>query len=87
MPDLNKLQRLSDICYTVQPCCGVCHYGDFIEGSVWGKCKVESYEHEKHGTKNLSVHWAGKCGGRFVMSTVHLERLRQSGFDRFLEGG
>lgn len=83
MPDPNKLKVLSDLSYQVRGCCGLCQLGRFAPGSDWGSCKAFTYEHAKHGKKDLSVHRAGVCAADFKVNEKKRADMARSGFDQF----
>jgi hypothetical protein len=85
VPDANKLEVLSDLSYQVQGCCGLCVNGRFAPGIDWGSCKVFTYDHGKHGRRQLSIHRAGVCASDFKINEKKHADLTRSGFDRFLD--
>ncbi len=85
MPDPNKLKVLEDLGYVVQGCCGICINGRFVPGANYGSCKVFTYEHAKHGKKQLSVHVSGQCSSDFKVNKKKMDDLTYSGFDRFCD--
>ena len=62
MPDEKKKKKLREINYTIPNVCGLCLFGEF-GGTVWGKCKVHTYNHKKHtGDYHfISIHSFGSC--------------------------
>ncbi len=61
--DINKLEILKKIGYKVVGCCGLCEYGMFNIGPVFGVCRKYKYDHLKHNDKNrdLSICKYGIC--------------------------
>lgn len=60
--DQNKRKTLDDIGYVIRRTCQVCVFSTFpTASSMWGNCIKHSYEHEKHGTRELSIHRSGLC--------------------------
>jgi len=85
MPDANKIAKLEEIAYRVQPCCGSCKYGRFPPGLDWGSCTSYTYHHLKHKeSKHLSVNRAGRCSS-FKFNEKKKADLERSGFLTFVE--
>lgn len=61
--DPNKVKRLRDIGYKLQPCCQLCKSGMFSAKSQWGECRKIKYKHQKHSgpQRLLSIHASGLC--------------------------
>lgn len=61
--DPNKLIKLKEIGYKIQPCCRLCKHGDFKPAQSFGTCKIQEYEHLKHSDskRKLSVNAIGTC--------------------------
>jgi hypothetical protein len=61
--DANKLETLRGIGYKIRRTCGNCAFGRFVEGSDFGLCMIQRYQHLKHteGDRNLSVNKYGVC--------------------------
>lgn len=62
--DANKLEKLSEIGYTLQPSCGLCAHSFFSNAnSDWGVCVKFFYKHKKHTgePRQLSIHRSGCC--------------------------
>jgi len=80
--DKNKLQKLKDIKYHINPCCGLCKYSN-LEVDGWGTCDLHTYNHEKHTLekRSLSIFRFGQCSS-FKLSEVVEARLGD--FDQFL---
>jgi hypothetical protein len=86
MPDPKKLEVLAENGYRVARSCGICANGKFRDGSDWGTCAVITYEHQKHGTRQLTINKAGACDGDgFSPSERAKDDLARSGFDVFLK--
>lgn len=79
MPDENKLKKLTEIGYRLQSSCGLCKHGRFSPSLDWGSCKQHTYEHLKHGKKDLSVHRAGHCD-KFEFNAKKKADVARSGF-------
>lgn len=59
--DANKLKKLQDIDYAINPSCGTCVYSSFPNND-WGLCANHEYNHMKHdGIHKLSIHRLGSC--------------------------
>lgn len=86
MPDPNKLERLREISYRVQPSCFTCKQGRFVPGSNFGTCQLFDYEHRKHigERRKLSVHVTGRCW-EFKFNEKKKADLERSGFLEFVE--
>ena len=74
MPDENKLQALRDAGFSVTHCCMLCEHFTGGSHSVWGACKVITYDHLKHNEKGkaASVPSCGQCP---------FFKRKESGFD------
>jgi len=61
--DANKLKKLRDIDYAINPTCGTCAHSYITCETDWGVCNKHSYSHAKHTVKarSLSVHRSGSC--------------------------
>jgi len=60
--DLNKLDKLKEIDYEINPCCGLCIHGKFRMETDWGTCDAHNYEHLKHEREcELSINKFGFC--------------------------
>jgi len=60
--DKNKLVKLKEIGYKIQPCCRLCQHCDFKPMQSFGTCKIQEYEHLKHSDKRkLSINALGIC--------------------------
>ena len=59
--DVNKLKKLRDIDYKINPSCGTCIHSYITVETDWGICKKHSYNHAKHTTaqRDLSIHRSG----------------------------
>jgi hypothetical protein len=68
--DANKLERLKEIGYSIQPTCGLCVHFFAPSGGEFGECDLYSYEHLKHSgpPRKLSVHRNGGCADGFRLS-------------------
>lgn len=85
MPDTNKIQKLHDIGYRVQPCCGTCKYARLPSGLDWGSCVNFTYHHTRHDEeKSLSIHRSGRCSS-FKFNDKKRGDLDRSGFLDFVE--
>lgn len=84
--DHNKLSVLVSIGYEINPCCGLCANGEFLNpNSDFGVCKANTYQHIKHGNiRDLSVHRFGRCqvDNEFIENPFAVVRLDD--FNRFL---
>lgn len=60
--DENKRQKLKEIEYGINECCGLCVHGKF-RGTMFGDCLLHSYQHLKHSaeSKDLSINVYGHC--------------------------
>ena len=70
--DANKLERLKEVGYAVQPSCGLCHHGDFAPGQDFGVCNLWYYMHLKHSEskRKLSINRHGACRTGFVLDSM-----------------
>ena len=61
--DANKLKKLREIDYKINPTCGTCVHSYITCETDWGTCKLHSYSHAKHTVKgrSLSIHRSGSC--------------------------
>ena len=61
--DENKLKKLKEIDYTIQPCCAFCRYGQFTPSGNFGTCARFKYDHLKHtgADRQLSINRYGSC--------------------------
>lgn len=60
--DSNKLNKLKDIKYRIQDCCGTCVYAN-LSPDGWGTCMKHIYKHQKHSgeERQVSIHQYGVC--------------------------
>jgi hypothetical protein len=79
--DENKREKLVEIGYKLQPCCGTCAHSVILGASMFGSCIEHEYEHLKHTDRwrGMSVSRYGHCD-HFVFN-VDLEGQ----FGKFLE--
>lgn len=64
MVDHNKRYKLYEVGYVVRDTCGRCRHGNFPSSAdVWGTCKQQTYQHQKHtdAQRHLSIHQSGWC--------------------------
>lgn len=75
--DANKLARLEDIGYSIQPTCGLCVHFFAPPGGEFGECDLYSYEHQKHTgpPRKLSVNRHGSCTQGFTLSAFASARI------------
>jgi len=61
--DENKLKKLHQVGYDVQPCCALCKHSEFGH-NAFGTCKKHQYDHVKHTgpDRQLSINKYGCCG-------------------------
>jgi hypothetical protein len=62
--DANKLEKLKEVGYTIQPVCMLCKFSKFeSEGSVWGVCRIHWYQHQTHtnSKRQMSINALGHC--------------------------
>lgn len=80
--DENKLKKLMEIGYKIEPCCGFCIHRDMHPRSVWGVCRCWSYDHLKHTglERELSISRFGHCQ-HFEADEHELRKLQ--GFKQF----
>lgn len=84
--DANKLKKLEDIDYTIEPCCGLCEAAVFSNDNTdWGVCVRHYYKHQKHTEepRMLSINRYGSC------SSFSIKEQKQSSmkhFEKFIKG-
>jgi len=73
--DGNKLERLQQIKYTIQPVCALCEYSNFPNND-WGTCSIYHYMHRKHNAikRELSINKFGHCD-KFKLDSKKAEKL------------
>lgn len=61
--DANKLLKLNAVGYKISGCCGLCLYGNFEKGKIWGTCIKHRYQHLKHtkSDREISICIFGRC--------------------------
>lgn len=59
--DENKLDKLLQIGYILQPVCYNCKHSNL--NGMWGTCKLHTYQHKKHtkSLRQLSINQFGCC--------------------------
>jgi len=66
MPDLNKFTKLREMGFRIPVTCQFCTHRNFASGTMWGQCKKNRYEHQKHdnpdGGRGVSIVLSGTCG-------------------------
>ena len=67
--DLNKLQVLREVGYTIPRSCSLCAHSKWEGEKEWGACTVTTYQHKKHIglPRQLSIYRGGQCP-KFVLS-------------------
>ena len=75
--DKNKLEKLKDIKYMIQDCCGICVYAD-LSSDGWGTCTRHTYKHQKHvgEERQVRINQYGVCVN-FKLSDSSYESLRK----------
>jgi len=86
MPDENKFDKLSEVGYTVRPCCGLCTHAQFGIFE-WGTCAKHTYQHKKHtgDPRQMSINVHGCCKDDFKVSPEKLAKKLQSFIGFFTE--
>jgi hypothetical protein len=66
--DLNKLQVLREVGYTIPRSCTLCANSKWEGASEWGSCMITTYQHKKHIglPRQLSIYRGGQCS-KFVL--------------------
>ena len=61
--DENKLEKLKEIGYQIQECCGTCARAKIERGQLFGTCNKHKYQHLKHNKalRQLSINRYGYC--------------------------
>lgn len=83
--DKNKLDKLHEIDYVIQTCCGICDHfrrPQYNMGLNFGTCKIHSYKHLKHTgeERELSVFESGWCKSFKMNERVELLLLHWKEF-------
>ena len=75
--DENKLKKLKEYGYEIQPCCNYCKYSLFPCSAEFGICKIKTYWHGKHSDsiRQLSINKYGKCNDGFEVDLGKLSKL------------
>ncbi len=62
--DVNKLDKLKDLGYSISRCCGNCNFAMMNNVQPFGTCQHHSYDHKKHSdtVRELSINRYGACG-------------------------
>jgi hypothetical protein len=83
--DVNKLEVLTQIGFTIRGTCRSCVHARGISASGFGTCNLRSYFHLKHQEERpLSIHEQGWCPD-YSVNEVVTYNLAASGMTEFME--